>query len=156
MAQRLGGDVEPADNREYGKADIEVTDASAKLFHDLPKDQTVWMSHGDLVTRVPDGFRTTATSVNCPISAMDDDDRKFYGIQFHAEVQNTQYGHEILHHFAFDVCHAEANWSMDDFITKQIAKSGPKSVTNAFSSASPAGSTHLLSAFCYTKQSAPS
>ena len=53
---------------------------------------------------------------------MDDDDRKFYGIQFHAEVQNTQYGHEILHHFAFDVCHAEANWSMDDFITKQIAK----------------------------------
>ncbi len=82
MAQRLGGDVEPADNREYGKADIEVTDASAKLFHDLPKDQTVWMSHGDLVTRVPDGFRTTATSVNCPISAMDDDDRKFYGIQF--------------------------------------------------------------------------
>ena len=156
MAQRLGGDVEPADNREYGKADIEVTDASAKLFHDLPKDQTVWMSHGDLVTRVPDGFRTTATSVNCPISAMDDDDRKFYGIQFHAEVQNTQYGHEILHHFAFDVCHAEANWSMDDFITKQIAKSGPKSVTNASSSASPAGSTHPLSAFCYTKQSAPS
>lgn len=122
MAQRLGGDVEPADNREYGKADIEVTDASAKLFHDLPKDQTVWMSHGDLVTRVPNGFRTTATSVNCPISAMDDDDRKFYGIQFHAEVQNTQYGQEILHHFAFDVCHAEANWSMDDFITKQIAK----------------------------------
>ncbi|KMO45590.1 glutamine-hydrolyzing GMP synthase [Lacticaseibacillus rhamnosus] len=122
MAQRLGGDVEPADNREYGKADIEVTDANAKLFHDLPKDQTVWMSHGDLVTRVPDGFRTTAISVNCPISAMDDDDRKFYGIQFHAEVQNTQYGHEILHHFAFDVCHAEANWSMDDFITKQIAK----------------------------------
>ena len=53
---------------------------------------------------------------------MDDDDRKFYGIQFHAEVQNTQYGHEILHHFAFGVCHAEANWSMDDFITKQIAK----------------------------------
>ena len=53
---------------------------------------------------------------------MDDDDRKFYGIQFHAEVQNIQYGHEILHHFAFDVCHAEANWSMDDFITKQIAK----------------------------------
>ncbi|MDN6634592.1 MAG: glutamine-hydrolyzing GMP synthase, partial [Lacticaseibacillus paracasei] len=92
MAQRLGGDVEPADNREYGKADIEVTDDSAKLFRDLPKDQTVWMSHGDLVTRVPEGFRRTATSINCPISAMDADDRKFYGIQFHAEVQNTQYG----------------------------------------------------------------
>ena len=122
MAQRLGGDVEPADNREYGKADIEVTDDSAKLFRDLPKDQTVWMSHGDLVTRVPEGFRRTATSINCPISAMDDDDRKFYGIQFHAEVQNTQYGHEILHHFAFDICKAEANWSMDDFITKQIDK----------------------------------
>lgn len=122
MAQRLGGDVEPASNREYGKVDITVTDPTAKVFADLPEKQTVWMSHGDLVRAVPAGFRTTATSTNCPIAAMDDDDRKFYGIQFHAEVQNTQYGHEILHHFAFDICHAEANWNMGDFIDDQIAE----------------------------------
>lgn len=120
MAQRLGGDVEPAADREYGKTDITVTDSSAKLFQDLPTTQTVWMSHGDLVKKAPAGFRVTATSQNCPISAMDDDDRKFYGIQFHAEVQNTQYGHEILHHFAFDVCGAQANWNMGDFIDDQI------------------------------------
>ncbi|WP_125579980.1 glutamine-hydrolyzing GMP synthase [Lacticaseibacillus suibinensis] len=122
MAQRLGGDVEAADNREYGKVDITVTDPTAKVFAGLPEEQTVWMSHGDLVRAVPAGFRTTATSTNCPIAAMDDDDRKFYGIQFHAEVQNTQYGHEILHHFAFDICHAEANWNMGDFIDDQIAE----------------------------------
>lgn len=122
MAQRLGGDVEAADNREYGKVDITVTDPTAKVFAGLPEKQTVWMSHGDLVRAVPAGFRTTATSTNCPIAAMDDDDRKFYGIQFHAEVQNTQYGHEILHHFAFDICHAEANWNMGDFIDGQIAE----------------------------------
>ncbi|WP_057894486.1 glutamine-hydrolyzing GMP synthase [Lacticaseibacillus brantae] len=121
MAQVLdGGVVEPADNREYGKADIDVYDRDAKLFKDLPQEQTVWMSHGDLVREVPNGFRATATSPNCPIAAMDDDDRKFYGVQFHAEVQHTQYGHEILRHFAFDVCDAQANWSMDDFIDTQI------------------------------------
>ncbi|MFD1430213.1 glutamine-hydrolyzing GMP synthase [Lacticaseibacillus mingshuiensis] len=121
MAQRLGGDVEPASNREYGKTEITVTDPTAAVFKDLPATQTVWMSHGDLVQKAPAGFRVTATSKNCPISAMDDDERKFYGIQFHAEVQNTQYGHEILHHFAFDVCGATANWNMGDFIDDQIA-----------------------------------
>ncbi len=76
--------------------------------------------HGDLVTQVPTGFTAVATSPDCPIAAMQDTDRNFYGIQFHAEVRNTDYGNEILHHFAFDVCGAEANWSMDDFIDLQI------------------------------------
>lgn len=80
MAVRLGGDVEPADNREYGKADIEVSELCAKLSVDRCKDQTVWMSVGDLVSRVSDGSRTTATSVYAPMWLMDDDDRKSYGI----------------------------------------------------------------------------
>ncbi|QFR62609.1 glutamine-hydrolyzing GMP synthase [Schleiferilactobacillus harbinensis] len=123
MAHKLaGGKVEPADNREYGHADITVTDPEAVLFKGLPTEQYVWMSHGDLVTKVPDGFKDVATSPNCPIASIADDTRKFYGIQFHAEVQNTEYGHEILHRFAFDVCHAEANWSMQDFIDQQIEK----------------------------------
>lgn len=123
MAHDLtGGKVENATNKEYGKAIIQVKDAHAKLFRDLPEKQTVWMSHGDLVTQVPDGFKILATSENCPISAMADDQRKFYGIQFHAEVRNTEYGNEILRHFAFDICQARDNWSMDDFIDLQIRK----------------------------------
>lgn len=118
----IGGKVENATNKEYGKAIIQVKDAHAKLFRDLPEKQTVWMSHGDLVTHVPDGFKILATSENCPISAMADDQRKFYGIQFHAEVRNTEYGNEILRHFAFDICQARDNWSMDDFIDLQIRK----------------------------------
>lgn len=122
MSKKLaGGRVESADNREYGHVDIEVNeDTKPVLFKDLPAKQYVWMSHGDLVRQAPDGFVVSATSPNCPIAAMADDKRKFYGIQFHAEVQNTEYGHEILRHFAFDVCGAEANWTMADFIEDQI------------------------------------
>jgi len=121
MAHHLaGGKVESADNREYGRADITVLSDDAKLFKDTPKEQTVWMSHGDLVTQVPDGFERVATSENCPISAMQDVDRNFYGIQFHAEVRNSEYGNDILKNFTFDVCGAQANWSMDDFIDLQI------------------------------------
>lgn len=120
MTYNLGGRVEPADNREYGHADIDVTDGQAVMFKELPTKQTVWMSHGDLVREVPEGFKTVATSANCPIASMADDARKFYGVQFHAEVRNTQYGNEILRHFAFDVCEAKANWSMNDFIDMQV------------------------------------
>ncbi|MCZ3392746.1 glutamine-hydrolyzing GMP synthase, partial [Enterococcus faecium] len=120
ITYNLGGRVEPADNREYGHADIDVTDDQAVMFKELPAKQTVWMSHGDLVREVPEGFKTVATSANCPIASMADDARKFYGVQFHAEVRNTQYGNEILRHFAFDVCEAKANWSMNDFIDMQV------------------------------------
>lgn len=122
MAHNLGGKVESAKDSEYGRADIEVTDDNAVMFKDLPKDQYVWMSHGDLVTEVPTGFTATATSANCPISAMANDAKKLYGLQFHTEVRNTQYGLDILRRFAFDVCGAEANWTMDDFIDLQVAK----------------------------------
>lgn len=122
MAYNLGGRVESADNREYGHADINVTDDQAALFKGLLATQTVWMSHGDLVREVPAGFKTVATSANCPIASMADDERKFYGVQFHAEVRNTQYGNDILRHFAFDVCQAQANWSMNDFIDMQVEK----------------------------------
>ncbi len=120
MAYTLDGEVEKADDSEYGHADIQITSDDAVLFKGTPREQPVWMSHGDLVNKVPTGFTTVATSQNCPISAMQDVDRNFYGIQFHAEVRNTKYGNDILKNFAFNVCHAEANWSMDDFIDLQI------------------------------------
>ncbi|MCP0887902.1 glutamine-hydrolyzing GMP synthase [Ligilactobacillus sp. WILCCON 0076] len=123
MAYNLpGGKVENASNKEYGKADITVKDDQAVMFKELPANQTVWMSHGDLVTKAPDGFSVVATSENCPIASISNDAKKFYGLQFHPEVRNTEYGNDILRHFAFDVCEAKANWSMDDFINMQIEK----------------------------------
>ena len=122
MASYLNGKVEKADNSEYGRADIEVEDTNSVLFAGLPKDEYVWMSHGDLVTGAPAGFETVASSKNCPIAAIANDQAKMYGIQFHAEVRNTQYGLDILRNFAFKVCGATADWSMTDFIDLQIAE----------------------------------
>ena len=122
MTSYLNGKVEKAANSEYGRADIEVEDANSVLFAGLPKDEYVWMSHGDLVTGAPAGFETVASSKNCPIAAIANDQAKMYGIQFHAEVRNTQYGLDILRNFAFKVCGAKADWSMTDFIDLQIAE----------------------------------
>ncbi len=122
MASYLDGKVEKAANSEYGRADIEVEDTNSVLFDGLPKDEYVWMSHGDLVTGAPAGFETVASSKNCPIAAIANDQAKMYGIQFHAEVRNTQYGLDILRNFAFKVCGAKADWSMSDFIDLQIAE----------------------------------
>lgn len=120
MAHDLGGKVEAADDSEYGRADIEVTKDDAVMFAGLPKKEYVWMSHGDRVAAVPAGFDVVATSKNCPISAMANNAEKLYGLQFHTEVRNTEYGLDILKKFAFDVCGAKANWSMDDFIDMQV------------------------------------
>lgn len=120
IAYKLGGKVVSADNREYGRSEINVTNKNDVLFNGLPEEEIVWASHGDLVTKVPEGFSVTATSINCPIAAISNDEKKIYGIQFHAEVQNTVYGHEILYHFVFDVCHANANWKIDSFIETKV------------------------------------
>ncbi|WP_295745812.1 glutamine-hydrolyzing GMP synthase [uncultured Limosilactobacillus sp.] len=121
MSYDLGGTVESADDSEYGRADISVTDKDSVLFAGLPEKQYVWMSHGDRVTKEPAGFHVVATSKNCPIAAIADDKRKFYALQFHPEVRNSQYGLDILKHFTFDVCGAKKNWTMDDFIDLQVA-----------------------------------
>ncbi|GLB46579.1 GMP synthase [glutamine-hydrolyzing] [Philodulcilactobacillus myokoensis] len=120
MAYTLGGGkVSGIKEPQYGHAKIDA-DTQSPLFKDLPKKEPVWMSHGDLVTKVPTGFKSVATSPDCPISAMQDTAKNFYGIQFHAEVRNTKYGNDVLKHFAFDICHAENNWKMEDFIDLQI------------------------------------
>ena len=126
MAVQLGGKVEGSNLREFGYAAVEIK-SECPLFdgltdHEGKHELDVWMSHGDLVTQVPEGFEVTATSDNCPISAMANNAKKFYGLQFHTEVRNTEYGNDILRHFAFDVCQARSNWSMDDFIDMQIQK----------------------------------
>jgi len=122
ISYKNGGSVEASTEREYGKAEITVTDKDSDLFKGLPEKQTVWMSHGDKVTSIPAGFVTVAESDNTPFTAIENRSKQIYGIQFHTEVQNTQFGNEILKNFAFNVCGAENNWTMSDFIDMQIAQ----------------------------------
>lgn len=121
MTHDLGGTVSPAENKEYGQAFIDVKEEQP-LFAGTPSHQQVWMSHGDLVTDVPEGFEVIATSPNCPIAAMQNKAKQFYALQFHPEVRHSEYGNDILRHFAFDICHCKGDWSMDNFIDMQIEK----------------------------------
>lgn len=121
MTHHLGGKVEKATHREYGKAMIQVKNASP-LFKQLPDEQVVWMSHGDLVTAPPTGFTVDATSASCPIAAMSDEARKFYAVQFHPEVRHSVYGNDILKRFVFDVCGCKGDWTMENFIESEVRK----------------------------------
>ena len=121
ITHKLGGKVEPAVNKEYGKAELEVTTKEAQLFASTPEKQVVWMSHGDLVTQAPEGFAVVATSKDCPIAAMENTEKKLYGVQFHPEVRHSEYGNDLLKHFALEICECKGDWSMENFIDMQIA-----------------------------------
>ncbi|UNT95165.1 glutamine-hydrolyzing GMP synthase [Allobaculum mucilyticum] len=114
----LGGDVSPSDRKEYGRTEIEVTRDNL-LFEGLPKEETVWMSHGDQVSRLAEGFECIAKSDTCPYAAAQNTERRIYALQFHPEVRHSVYGNDILRNFVFCVANAEANWSMHDFIEVQ-------------------------------------
>lgn len=120
MQYLLGGKVEPGESSEYGRTEIEVVNPTA-LFAGLPKEETVWMSHGDKVTKLGEGFEVVARSENCPFAAAANIDKKMYCLQFHPEVRHSEYGNDILKNFVFNVCQAKANWSMKDFIETQKA-----------------------------------
>ncbi|EGA89280.1 GMP synthase (glutamine-hydrolyzing) [Planococcus donghaensis MPA1U2] len=121
MALHLEGKVEKAQNREYGKAELKLTKES-KIFKDLPEEQIVWMSHGDLVTAAPPGFDVIGTSASCPIASMADESRGFYGVQFHPEVRHSIYGNDLLRKFVYDVCGMQDDWSMENYIELEIEK----------------------------------
>ncbi|ANU15414.1 glutamine-hydrolyzing GMP synthase [Planococcus halocryophilus] len=121
MALHLKGKVEKAQNREYGKAELKLTKES-KIFKDLPEEQIVWMSHGDLVTAAPPGFDVIGTSASCPIASMADESRGFYGVQFHPEVRHSIYGNDLLRKFVYDVCGMQDDWSMENYIELEIEK----------------------------------
>ncbi|ALV21879.1 MAG: glutamine-hydrolyzing GMP synthase [Carnobacterium sp.] len=122
MTTALGGTVKSSSNREYGKASIDITNSTAPVFNSLAQEETVWMSHGDLVTHVPEGFEVSATSPHCPIASMFDPVRNFHAVQFHPEVRHTEQGNEMLKNFTFNVCGCEGNWSISNFIESEIAK----------------------------------
>lgn len=121
MSKKLGGRVEKAKNREYGKAEISI-EKKNELFRELPEKQVVWMSHGDLVVQAPPGFEIIATSLSCPISAIANEERKFYAVQFHPEVRHSIYGNELLQQFVLDICGATPDWTMESFIDMEIEK----------------------------------
>ena len=117
LAHNLGGRVAPAQGdtaREYGKTGT-AFDTDCRLFRGLPAESVTWMSHGDYMEKVPDGFKLTARSAACPNVAIADEARGFYGVQFHPEVSHTEQGAAILRNFLYEVCGAAGDWNMEDY-----------------------------------------
>src|SRR6201987_5793710 len=124
MAQQLGGKVEGGHHREFGRAEVEVTDESALFDGVWRKGERypVWMSHGDRVTKLPQGFRVVGTSANAPIAIIADDDRKFYATQFHLEVMHTPHGPALLRNFVRNISGCRGDWTMRAFKDEAIDK----------------------------------
>ena len=124
MVHLLGGEVVPAQeglSREYGKA-LTTFHSHCLLFNTLPSRGVTWMSHGDLVRKIPDGFKISATTERCATAAIFDDNRKFYGLQFHPEVEHTENGKEIIRKFLDQICNAKGDWSMNHYSSSIISK----------------------------------
>ena len=121
VAADLGGAIEPAIAREYGHAKLKVLSGSTALFESLPFELDVWMSHGDHVTRLPEGFDTTATTGEV-VTAMENPERGIYCVQFHPEVSHTPLGKEVLRNFLFGVCKCTGDWTAAHFIAEEVEK----------------------------------
>ena len=119
LVHELGGDVVAADRREYGRTSIEVRGADS-VFEGIVGRTVVWMSHGDKVARLPDGFRTLASSDDCEQAAFGDDERKLYAVQFHPEVTHTLRGREILENFIWRICDLPGDWTSESIVERQI------------------------------------
>lgn len=123
MAHNLGGLVTPAQEdtaREYGKT-VTYYDTSCRLFQDLPEQGISWMSHGDYMANVPDGFALVGHTDMCPNAAIADEVRGFYGVQYHPEVNHTENGLGMIRNFLYAVCHAKGDWTMGDYCRTAIA-----------------------------------
>ncbi len=118
LAHQLGGLVESADDHEYGRALLKLKSAEHPLFAGLNggAERTVWMSHGDRVLRLPEGFEVLATSESSPFAAVGHRDRPIFGLQFHPEVVHTEEGDRILRNFVHGICGCECSWTMDAFV----------------------------------------
>jgi GMP synthase (glutamine-hydrolysing) len=117
--QLLGGAVEAAHAREYGRAHLQVDDAD-KLLSRVPTETVVWMSHGDIVTRIADDFVPLARTKTCPLAAVRHKTRPFYGVQFHPEVTHTPCGGQILRNFLYDICGCKGDWQVGNLIRDKI------------------------------------
>jgi GMP synthase (glutamine-hydrolysing) len=120
MARDLGGAVERTGVSEFGRAELRAS--ASELFHDLPAEQVVWMSHRDSVTAPPTGARVTASSPTTPIAAFEDRERRLYGVQFHPEVVHTPYGQDLLKNFLYEVAGAPPTWTPAAVIEEQVER----------------------------------
>lgn len=127
MAAQLGGQVEAAKHREFGYAEVSILgdsdllkDIEDKISVNGIPQLDVWMSHGDHVISLPHGFSCIASSVNAPIAGMEDDERRFYGLQFHPEVTHTKQGNRIIERFVLDICHCSKLWTSAHIIADSI------------------------------------
>ncbi|MGL4787883.1 MAG: glutamine-hydrolyzing GMP synthase, partial [Cetobacterium sp.] len=118
-SQLLGGTVERADKQEFGKAELIIDELESPLFKDVPNLNQVWMSHGDHVTVLPEGFKQIAHTDSC-IAASANVEKNIYCIQYHAEVTHSEYGAKMLENFVFGVAKCEKNWSMGNYIEETV------------------------------------
>ena len=119
MGHALGGEVQKATKREYGRAQLFVDDDS-DLFHGLDQELTVWMSHGDQLTKMPQGFEVIGHTDNAPIASIRHTEKKIYGVQFHPEVVHTPKGKEILRNFLFTICGCSGAWTPASFVEESV------------------------------------
>ncbi|HWA48013.1 MAG TPA: glutamine-hydrolyzing GMP synthase, partial [Dongiaceae bacterium] len=124
ICHQLGGKVEPHEHREFGRAEIEITESCSLFDGFWPKGakDEVWMSHGDRVTAIPPGFRVVAVSKGAPFAAIADETRHYYGVQFHPEVVHTPRGAKLLQQFVHQVCGCKGDWTMRAFRESEVAK----------------------------------
>lgn len=118
-AKYFKGEILSSPKREYGKMNILIEDKSL-LFKDLSDEEEVWMSHGDHVAKIPQGFKLLAKSQNGLVASIANEEKKIYCVQFHPEVRHTVNGNKMLHNFVFEICHANNNWSMKNYLDMQI------------------------------------
>ncbi len=119
MMHVLGGKVERASAREYGKTKT-YFDTSSRLFATVPAESVVWMSHFDYISKMAEGFTSVAHTDNCPVAAAENQKAGLYAIQFHPEVLHTEYGKDILFHFVREICGCAGDWRMDSFVDTQV------------------------------------
>lgn len=119
LTEKFGGKVEPAKDREYGRALLNVI-KSSPLFNGISQTSQVWMSHGDYITKLPDGFDTVAKSDHTPIAAISNEDKRIYGVQFHPEVVHTIEGKKIIDNFLYDICNCKGEWNPHNFVDSTV------------------------------------
>ena len=117
IAHAFGGKVEAGNVREYGPTNVHI--GASAIFDGLDRDEIMLMSHTDFVSRVPDGFTVTATTEDCPCVAIENAQKRIYGVQFHPEVERSIHGEKVLENFVLNVCNASRDYSLDDYIESQ-------------------------------------
>lgn len=122
MAKALGGEVSQTGQREYGATDVTLAEGDSTLLSGQPTSQTTWMSHGDSVSKAPEGFDVLASSASTPVAAFSSDARKLYGVQWHPEVKHSSYGQAVLENFLHRAAGIPADWNSGNVIAEQVAR----------------------------------